>query len=188
LNSNPCLGFQRCPWFKVIDLNFESFDQIQNFLFRKGLDLSKIGNSLMSKSLDLNFMFEPSPTPICERMSKFFSFESKFWIEIQIPFIEFPYSLIWAFKSILKFYFKIFQTLSSKLFELNLWINVQISIFENPNYHSNFKVPFESIQICNPNWQDNSIFSSPAKSSAQEFLAGPPKTFFLSYLQLAPAR
>jgi hypothetical protein len=63
---------------KVDDLNFESFDQISNFLFRKDLNLFKIGNSLKSKSLDLNFIPKPSPTPISERMSKFFSFEYKF--------------------------------------------------------------------------------------------------------------
>jgi hypothetical protein len=38
---------------------FESFDQILNFLFRNGLNLSKIGNPLKSESLDLNFISEP---------------------------------------------------------------------------------------------------------------------------------
>jgi hypothetical protein len=71
-------------------LNFEPFDQIPNFLFRNGLNLSEIGNSLKSKSLDLNFIYDQSPTPISERMSKIFSFESKFQVGIKIPFVEIP--------------------------------------------------------------------------------------------------
>jgi hypothetical protein len=59
-------------------LNFEFSSQIPNFLFRKGLKLYEIGNSLKSKSLDLNFISEPSLTPISEWMSKFVSFKSKF--------------------------------------------------------------------------------------------------------------
>jgi hypothetical protein len=94
------------PWFRAVGLNFEPFDQIPNFLFRNGLNLFKIGNSLKFKSLDLNFISDPSPTLISERMSKIFSFESNFWVGIQIPFVEIPYSLIWVFKSVSKFYLK----------------------------------------------------------------------------------
>jgi hypothetical protein len=49
-----------------------------------------------------NSFFEPCPILMSKRMSKFFCFESKFWTKIQICFIKFPYSLIWAFKSISK--------------------------------------------------------------------------------------
>jgi hypothetical protein len=92
------------PWFRAVSVNFEPFDQIPNFLFGNGLKLSEIGNLLKSKSHDLNFISDPSPTLIFEMRSKIFSFESKFWVRIQIPFIEIPYSLIWVFKLVSKFY------------------------------------------------------------------------------------
>jgi hypothetical protein len=46
------------------------------------------------------------------------------------------------------FILNIFQTLSSKLFNLNLWTNVQIYIFEKVRKLSfKFKFPFESINF-----------------------------------------
>jgi hypothetical protein len=48
----------KCSWFRANGSNFEPFDQIPNFLFRNGLNLFEMKNSLKSKSLDLKFISE----------------------------------------------------------------------------------------------------------------------------------
>jgi hypothetical protein len=56
--------------------------------------------------------------------------------------------LIEVFRSNSNHILKIFQTLSSNLFDLNLWTNVQISIFEKVQKISfKFKFPFEPIHF-----------------------------------------
>jgi hypothetical protein len=61
-NSNPCLGFQKCPWFKVIGLNLNLSTKFHIFLFRKGLNPSEFGNSSKLKSLGSNlFLSQVQP-------------------------------------------------------------------------------------------------------------------------------
>jgi hypothetical protein len=58
--QNHCFPFfGKYTWVKAIGLNFESSGQIPKFLFRKALNLSKFVNSLKSKSLGSNFIYEP---------------------------------------------------------------------------------------------------------------------------------
>jgi hypothetical protein len=93
-----------------------------------------------------NSFLEASQTPMSERVSKFFSLESKLRNGIQNSFSLNSKIPDLSFKSNSKFYFEKIPNLSSNLFDLNPWINVQISIFESPKFYSNFKFPFESIQ------------------------------------------
>jgi hypothetical protein len=58
-NSNPCLGFQKCPWLKVVDLNFNPSTKFQISYLEKGLNLSEFGNFSKWKSLDSNFTPKP---------------------------------------------------------------------------------------------------------------------------------
>jgi hypothetical protein len=126
-------------WLRAIGLNFEPFDQIPNFVFINGLNLSEIGNSLKSKSLDLSCISYPSSAPISERMSKFISFESKFWVGLQIRFVEFPYSLIYIFES----NFEIFQTLNSNSFDINPWIILSnFYLWESSNTYIQIQISF----------------------------------------------
>jgi hypothetical protein len=95
-----------------------------------------------------------------ERMSKFFSFESKFRVGIQIPFVEFLYSLIWAFESISRFYFKNISNIEFKFIWSKSLANVQISTFEKIQKRSfKFKFPFEFIHFSCPKIWNPSSYS-----------------------------
>jgi hypothetical protein len=113
-----------------------------NFKFLKFVKIMYSPKNLLGLHCMHNYFPEPSPILMFKRMSRFLFFKSKFRVRIQIPFVEFPYSLIWVLKSISKFYFKNIPNLDFKFIWSKSLTNVQIPIFwEYP------KIWFEIIQI-----------------------------------------
>jgi hypothetical protein len=108
--SNPCLRFQICPWFKVVDLNLSLPAKIQISYFETGINLSKFGNFFKSNPCrELKYAF------IWIQII-WFKFHS--WAQVYFRFLKrFPLSNYWPlkkFKSLFEF-----ENIGFKSFDLN---------------------------------------------------------------------
>jgi hypothetical protein len=69
--------------------------------------------------------------------------------DLKFKFLSSKFHIPW-FRSLnqtSKFYFEIFQTLNSNLFDSNPWIIVHLSIFESPKQSFKIQIPIESIHF-----------------------------------------